>query len=237
MLQLPDVTLVSIDTVCHHLTMMAIEDCTRHVKFGDVKIFSDMEGSSAIPIPSFSDHYQAAAFALYSVPKHVKTKFLMFIHWDSWIIDPSMWRDDFLDYDYIGAPWWYSDGFNVGNSGFSIRSKALMDYISDNKEEFPLKMPEDAVLCREYRRKLPQFTWAPEKTAHDFAFERSRASTDSRHFGFHGIFNWPAVLPPDRLAERMNLARQNEYIRNSGMLDMVSDRPSWHKLDFNETRG
>ena len=29
----------------------------------------------------------------------------MLIHSDGYVINPSAWRDDFLDYDYIGAPW------------------------------------------------------------------------------------------------------------------------------------
>ena len=218
-LELPDVTLVSVDTVCHDLTTLAIEDCTRHVKFGDVKRFTDMERcEGSIYISSFSTLEEAGAFTAYTLPKYIKTKFALFIHWDSWIIDPAMWCDEFLKYDYIGAPWWYKDGFNVGNSGFHIRSKALMDFLASNGKDFPLTMPEDAVLCRQYQPLLPQFTWAPEELASKFAFERSRPSIESRHFGFHGMFNWPFVLTPERLAERMSLAKANPYVRKTGML-------------------
>ena len=47
---------------------------------------------------------QAGAFTTYEVPRYIRTSHAMFIHWDSWIVDPSMWRPQFLDCDYIGAP-------------------------------------------------------------------------------------------------------------------------------------
>ena len=41
MLDLPDLTLVAIYTVAHELTEMAVAECTRHVRFGDVKLFTN----------------------------------------------------------------------------------------------------------------------------------------------------------------------------------------------------
>ena len=41
MLDLPNLTLVAIYTVAHELTEMAVAECTRHVRFGDVKLFTD----------------------------------------------------------------------------------------------------------------------------------------------------------------------------------------------------
>ena len=126
-----------------------------------------------------------------------------------------MWRKEYLDYDYIGAPWWFYDGLNVGNGGFCIKSRALLEFLTNNKDKFPPSMQDDNTICREYQPLLPQFKWAPDDLAHDFAFERTRQSIESRHFGFHGMFNWPFVLPPDRLAERMALARLDPYIKTT----------------------
>ena len=133
MLDLPDLTLVAIYTVAHELTEMAVAECTRHVRFGDVKLFTDRPLRSqvdAIQIEPFANGMQAGMFTIYEVPRYIKTSHVLFIQWDSWIVDPSMWRPQFLDCDYIGAPWWYRDGLNVGNSGFCIRSKALIDFLA-----------------------------------------------------------------------------------------------------------
>ncbi len=151
-------------------------------------------------------------FTAYEVPRYIRTSHVLFIHWDSWIIDPSMWRPQFLECDYIGAPWWYRDGLNVGNSGFCIRSKALIEFLAAHPTEFPLAMPEDDVLCRQYRPRLPQFKWADEALAHQFSFERTRIP-GAGSFGFHGMFNWPYVLTDVQIAER--LLRASAYVLGS----------------------
>ena len=100
MLDLPDLTLVAVYTVAHELTEMAVADCTRHVRFGDVKLFTDRPLRSqgdAIQIEPFGDLMQAGAFTTYEVPRYIKTSHVLFIHWDSWIVDPSIWpRSSFI---------------------------------------------------------------------------------------------------------------------------------------------
>lgn len=231
MLNLKDVTLVAVNTVCHELTDLAIKDCLKHANFGDVKVFSDKPRPDSIQISPFASLKEAGDFTVNKLPEYIRTSHVLFIHWDSWIIDPEMWTDDFLKYDYIGAPWWYNDEYNVGNSGFCIRSKRLLDFMANNAD-FPISMPEDHTLCRTYRRKLPQFTWAPEHLAIRFSFERSRPDIASRHFGFHGLFNWPFVLPPKELAVRMELARESPYVMNTGMLNEINElfEFKWQRL-------
>jgi Protein of unknown function (DUF5672) len=215
MLNLPDLTLVAVYTVAHELTEMAVAECTRHVRFGDVKLFTDRPLRSqvdGIQIEPFANPMQAGTFMTYEVPRHIKTSHALFIQWDSWIVDPSMWRPQFLDCDYIGAPWWYRDGLNVGNSGFCIRSKALIDFLAAHPDEFPLALPEDEVLCRVYRPRLPQFKWANEALAHQFSFERTRVP-GARSFGFHGMFNWPFVLTDAQIEAR--ILRATGYVLKS----------------------
>ncbi|MGB7035518.1 MAG: DUF5672 family protein [Xanthobacteraceae bacterium] len=216
MLDLPDLTLVAVYTVAHELTEMAVAECTRHVRFGDVKLFTNRPLRSqvdAIQIEPFANPMQAGTFMTYEVPRHIKTSHALFIQWDSWIVDPLMWRPQFLDCDYIGAPWWYRDGLNVGNSGFCIRSKALIEFLAAHPDEFPLASPEDEVLCRVYRPRLPQFKWADEVLAHEFSFERSRAGLGARSFGFHGMFNWPFVLTDAQIEAR--ILRATGYVLKS----------------------
>jgi hypothetical protein len=223
-LALPNVTLVTIDTVCHELAALALKECMKNIEFGDVLTFTDKYISPTnVKIESFSSKEEAFDFVHYKVPEYIKTDFVLMFQWDSWILNRNLWTDDFLKYDYVGAPWWYKDGYNVGNSGFCLRSKALLDFLVKNREKFPLWAPEDNLLCREYRKLLPQFKWAPEKLASQFAFERTRPAIDSQHFGFHGMFNWPFVLSPDELAKRLSIARNNDYIQKSGMLKELDD--------------
>lgn len=202
MLCLPDVTLCSIYTNCHELTLMAADACTGRVKFGDVKLFTDQAlGRDVIPIENFSSTRAFEEYTNYQLLKHIKTSHILFFQWDSWVLNPELWTDEFLKYDYVGAPWWYQDEHNVGNSGFCLRSKALMDFLAAHKEDFPIGKPEDAVLCREYQERLPQFKWAPQELAWQFAFERTRLYPKT--FGFHGVFNWRRVLSSEEIEKRL----------------------------------
>ena len=139
---------------------------------------------------------------------------MILIHWDGWIVNPSCWRDEFLQYDYIGAPWWYDDGLNVGN-GNAIRSMRLMRFLQQNTAEFPLTTyKEDDLISRTYRPMLQRhdFKWPPETLASQFSFECTRPSWSSRHFMFHDSFNFPLVLAGERLDERVRLMRANPAI-------------------------
>ena len=138
-----------------------------------------------------------------------------------------MWRDEFLCYDYIGAPWWYKDGKNVGNGGFSLVSTRLKRFISDRRDKFPCDTSvDDDLLCRVYRPALETagFIWAPEPVAHDFAFECCRPGPTSRHFGFHAMFNWPEVLSEDARVERLAIACKSPYIRDGYMMKMLHQK-------------
>lgn len=228
MLELPDVTLVMIETQEHDLAREAIMDCMAQAKFGAVLIFTDkpekftgVKCALYYPVENWPSKIGWCEHLWYDVPRSVFTSHAMIIQWDSWIIDPEMWDNEYLKYDYIGAPWWY-DTYNVGNSGFSLRSKRLMDYLVHHKVRYPvIDANEDQLLSRKYRREIEHegYSWAPDKLAGKFSFERTRLSY--RHFGFHGIFNWPLVLDDKRLAERVAIARQSHYIRNTNMLAQI----------------
>ncbi len=227
-LSLPDVTLVMIETREHTLARMAIEECLDKVEFGDVLIVTDrpLEFSPLTLthriyprfhiVDDFPDKLGWARSSWFDVPLLLRTSHALHIQWDSWVWDPLQWRQAYMDYDYIGAPWWYSDGKNVGNSGFSLISSRLKRYVYDRRAMFECTMPsEDDLLCRTYRPELEKagFRWAPERLAHEFSFECARPSLTSRHFGMHAIYNWPEVLSEKKLIERLMVALQSEYIR------------------------
>lgn len=221
-LKLPDVTLVMIETREHELARMALEDCLEVAEFGDILImtdkpseFSTIMGARCVDVPDWPEKVGWCRAWWFEMPQHIRTRQTLNIQWDSWIWDPEMWRDEFLEYDYVGAPWWYKDGKNVGNGGFSLKSTRLCRYIADRRSKFPIDTNLcDDLFCRKYRPLLEErgFVWAPERVAHDFAFECSRPSKDSKHFGFHAMFNWGVVLSKERLRERAEIALSSPYI-------------------------
>src|SRR6266850_1256662 len=114
MLLLPEVTLVIVDNVCPELAQLALQDSYKDITFGAVLVFDTFTARTV---------KDAQHFLWFNVPQYVKTSHILTIQWDGWVINPHLWNDDWLQYDYIGAPW--DDGC-VGNGGFSLRSKRLM---------------------------------------------------------------------------------------------------------------
>ena len=75
-------------------------------------------------------------YILYELYKHVNTDYVLIVQDHAFIINPDSWMDEFYDYDYIGAPWPIRDRAyitpfgehqRVGNGGFSLRSKKLLE--------------------------------------------------------------------------------------------------------------
>lgn len=222
-LNLPDVTLVLVETREHALAKLALQDTLKLVDFGDVLIVTDKPDAFAglSPNPRFKvveDFPTKLGWSRswwYDVPPLLRTRQTLNIQWDSWVWDVGKWSSTFLDYDYIGAPWWYEDGKNVGNGGFSLVSTRLKRFLRANRGEFPCDTAvDDDLLCRGYRPALEKrgFVWAPEKVAREFAFECTRPSPTSKHFGMHAAFNFGEVLSPDRLLERARLMVRSPYI-------------------------
>ncbi len=211
LLELPEVTLVAVDSAAHALTRRALEDTLQQIRPARTIVWSDRD--EAVPVGAgwvrCKPMLSLEAFSgmlWYHVPHFVNTSHFLLVQWDSWVLDAQCWNPQFLQYDYIGAPWWFPEGINVGNGGFSLRSVRLTKFLAAHPREFPVRLPEDAVLCRAYRPFLERlgFRWAPDALAGQFAFECTRPV--ARTFGFHGPFNWAAVLSTDALAERMALA-------------------------------
>lgn len=235
-LKLSDVTLVMVETREHALARLAIASCLELVEFGDLVIVTDRPAEfydfnylrpKIKTVPDWPNKLGWSRSWWYDVPKMVSTSHTLNIQWDSWVWCAYLWRDEFLQYDFIGAPWWYKDGKNVGNGGFSLVSTRLKRYLYDHRDRLPcVTHADDDLLCRKYRTQLEHagFVWAPESVAHDFAFECCRPSETSRHFGFHAMFNWPLVLNKDDLFERMELAFQSRYIRDSYMMKAFREK-------------
>lgn len=207
---LDSVTLVAITSVARDATVKAMLRSLDQASFKKALFLSDqppggslgneIEWRRIMPLRSKEDY---SNFVLRGLSDHITTPHALITQWDSFILDGKAWDDDFLDYDYIGAPWpHFSDLKKVGNGGFSLRSKRLLDACVSLEEM--TGEAEDVQICRIFREHLEQhhgLRFAPEEIARKFAFERSaRLGTE---FGFHGVFNMIDVMPPAEFAEML----------------------------------
>lgn len=169
MLNLENITLVAVSSKARARgNIRALKYSMRHIKFAEVIFISDKKPvclSKSIKfkgMKKFSSIDDFNHFMIYDLYKYIKTEFAMIVHDDGFIVHPECWRDDFLNYDYIGAPWplpedgdlvSYRDHdgkiCRVGNS-VSIRSKRLMQLPSKLNipwEKFGGWYNEDGFIC------------------------------------------------------------------------------------------
>lgn len=149
-LELPNVTLVAMTSVNVRATMLAMKYSMKGINFGDAVLITHrrpltlpkgIRYSHTSELTNINDfNYKM----VYELGDHVKTDYVLIVHADGFVVHPELWRDEFLDYDYIGAPWplppegdtyQYRDPngelCRVGNSA-GIRSKRLLDYPKDH---------------------------------------------------------------------------------------------------------
>ena len=230
MINLSNVSLVIIDVQCPELAYLALRDSVKDISFGEIIICSDTDlkfpGAKWVEVSKWDSLYERVKWFWYSLPNHIHTDFMIEVQWDGWIVDAQMWTDEFLEYDFVGAPWWYDDKLNVGN-GCALRSVKFMKYLQEHQKEFPLKhAKEDDLLGRHYRRKLEKeagLKWPTEQLASRYAFECTRPSHVSRHFMFHDSSNFPRVLSAKDFTERYEMMLANQFLRNSFKIQELKD--------------
>lgn len=203
--------------------MRAVQKCLDLVDFGDVLIFSDqfnelrVPGAQHIRATDWPDKLGYSNCNWFDMPRFIKTKHSLNIQWDSHIIDASKWKNIFLRYDYIGAPWWFP-ALNVGNGGFNLRSKRLTDFVLLNQDKIKFNEPaDDNIISRQYRPSLEEagFNWAPVHLAWDFAYECVKPDPWGGHFGFHGAFNFPRVYDKVEYGEVKRIMQNTPHLKNT----------------------
>lgn len=102
---------------------------------------------------------------------------------DGFPVEPSLWHEGFMDYDYVGSPWPHSG--LVGSGGCALSSHVFNHAVGqlpwyDGKDNF------DEFVCRVHRQKMLELgiKFAPPEVAIKFCTE----STDQKEksFAFHG---------------------------------------------------
>jgi hypothetical protein len=195
-LKLPNVTLCIADCANPYLASLAIEKSLRICDFGEVLFFTDQKINLDAPtrvvhIDKIDSINSYNKFILKDIGRYIATDFVLLVQWDGYVLDASAWRPEFMQYDYIGARWhWHPEGKRVGNGGFSLRSKRLLDITSVDGFPVLTDIPEDAQICiaqSDYLIGALQIRFAPENVAAQFSYERDQPNSPS--FGFHGFFN------------------------------------------------
>ncbi len=196
-------TLCIVDTFTHALAERAVALCLAQADFADAIFVSDrapaVSGIRHIPIAPLESREAYSRFVIKDLLEHLRSEHVLLVQWDGYIVNPDAWTDEFLGYDYIGARWgFHRDGHDVGNGGFSLRSRRLLEALQD--PEINAFEPEDDMICRRFRPMLESrhgIRFAPGDLADRFSFETTRPTTAP--FGFHGLFNMWKFLSDEEL--------------------------------------
>ncbi len=221
MLDLSRCTLLFVETRAHKITKRVIEDCLSKATFGDVLIYTDDPyefaglGARILLCDDFPNKKEAGQFYYSAAMAEVETDFALMLEWDAGIHDPSKWRPEFFNYDYIGAPWTVraSDPHDVGNGGFTLMSKRLGHFLCRERAQFPVCTDWD--ICRNQRTKLEAaglFKWPKRDIASHFSWELGPRNPEN--FGFHGAFRWIDMLSQEELTIRAKLMTETPYLRS-----------------------
>ena len=206
-LALPTVTLCAAASVNVLATVEALLECIRQVEFSRGLLFTDSElldphpELSIIKIDRLASATDYSNFVLRRLGDHIGTPHCLVVQWDGFVLDARRWSPDFLNFDYVGAPWpQFGAQWTVGNGGFSLRSQRLLRACQD--PSLAAGHPEDVAVCRDNRVFLEQehgIRFATHEVAALFSFERTSPPVPT--FGFHGIFNMIPLLSPERFWE------------------------------------
>jgi hypothetical protein len=179
--QLPSVTLLIADCVDYDRAKLAFDHCRYSCDFGQAKLLThfDVQDPYVVKIPQIKSIEEYSAFMIKDLASYIDTEHVLVAQWDGFVWKPELWEDEFLKYDYIGAPWPESvlfkgapKHFNVGNGGFSLRSKKLQDFLQKDPN-ITLHRAEDVAICQLNRAYLEAkgFTFAPFDVAKRFSWE------------------------------------------------------------------
>jgi hypothetical protein len=208
MLKLLNVTVAALACTRVYETVAALKCSMKSVEFGDAVLISHkkpfyLPGSIRFGRTSKNKSIDEFSYKLvYELYKYISTDFVLIVHHDGYVVNPDMWRADFLNYDYIGAPWPKNKKLTdingniirVGN-GVGLRSKKLLELPS--KINMPFEPAynglynDDLFICAKNRHIFEEngLKFAPLDVAKCFSHEANISEIRGiKPFMFHGYF-------------------------------------------------
>lgn len=196
MKNLNNVDLIIIDCIREHDALEILEHCSNMINFGGLKLFTDKKVKSnfaeIIKIKEIYNLQEYSNFCL-TLNDYIKNDFVLLIQRDGFIINSHLWDDNFLCFDYIGAPWTnYGNYINdIGNGGFSLRSKYYLEYAASFKSTNG--QPEDYFLneinfdkAKKFDINYPDLNIALKFSVENFVPKINNKLNLHNSFGFHG---------------------------------------------------
>ena len=142
LIDLKNISLVAIGSTRIKETHLAIRRCCSLANFSSVLYFTDKKNIhdnndiKYVEIPEIKSKLEYQSFIVKDFPKRIlpllkNESHVLTINWDGFIVNPNAWKDYFLEFDYIGAPWIkeFSPVLagHCGNGGFCLKSRKFLE--------------------------------------------------------------------------------------------------------------
>lgn len=238
-----NVTLVTVETMYHDMARKALEETLSRIPFKNVVVFSDkniLPGSTWVPIQPTTTMFDYCDIILKGMWPFIGTSHAIFQQWDAMIWNADAWDDNFLNYDYIGAVWpWQPPGQNVGNGGFSLRSRKLLNALRHPSIQMiqsgPHGVQEDNYIAIVHRKMLEEkfgIRFAGDDVAAKFSHELAPGGDNS--MAFHGLWNIVRFMPRETayyFIERASASTWNEVHRAHHIIVEIARKGYLQLLD------
>lgn len=210
------IILVQINCVNARDGINAMHYSMRGMKFSDAILFThediEADGIRVVKIDKLNsvDEYNDKVLRLWEMLNElgIEYDFMLLCQDDGFVLDRGKWCNQFLNFDYLGAPWpnnkeWIEkqtkvnkymvgDWNRVGNGGFSLRSKKFVKASSSFNSCLGLGEDIFLSLLKYEQMKMMGIKFGTVEMALRFSYENPVAEEDYRnfhngsHFGFHG---------------------------------------------------
>jgi len=132
-----NVTLICLDCNTYGAAVSALQKSMAQCEFERVVFLTDipitLPGIEVVQVPTIKSKQEYSRFIIKELYKYFDTDYVLICQHDGYVLHGYCWDDAFYDYDYIGAPWIYEHGRNVGNGGFSLRSRRLQGILGTDE--------------------------------------------------------------------------------------------------------
>lgn len=243
-INLKNTTLVSISSINIEQTLLSLVITNFYADFERILLFTSAEIEQQylrlfpqleiIKIEPLKNVFEYSRFVIKELNQYIESDYCLITQYDGFILNPEKWDQNFLNYDYIGAPWPEKLSIisqanqvvgsldlsknRVGNGGFSLRSKKFLELSAQldfDNLNFQCKS-EDILICHYLYEYFIDHAikFAPLDLAVKFSFEEIIKEypqiTWKDTFGFHGKNHLMPVFAT--LAERFDSLINSEEI-------------------------
>jgi len=173
--------------------------------------------SKNFDIPEIDSIKKYSEFVVKKLYNYIDTEYCLINQWDGFILNFNSFDNNFFNYDYIGADWWWKENTAVGNGGFSLRSKKFLEICSIVFSNYDIDKDEDEFFENNIDLLINQgIKFAPLSVKNKFSVENNLYDNQ---FGFHNYIT-------QNLPDKCKQFYKNKFYHSGDLGDIIYSLPT-----------